>query len=53
LSFTAAPDVCSQGEGREAKAFTPYTLTINELMQVGEAVKAKNEKCLTRARVGA
>ena len=52
-SFTAAPDVCSPGEGRSAKAFTPYTLTINELMQVGEAVKAKNEKCLTRARVGA
>ena len=52
-SFTTTPGVCSQGEGREAKAFTPYALMVNELTQVGEAVKAKNEKCLTRARVGA
>ena len=52
-SFTTAPGVCSQGEGREAKAFTPYALTVNALTQVGEEVKAKNEKCLTRARVGA
>ena len=44
--------MCSQGEGRSAKAFTPYALMVNELTQVGEAVKAKNEKCLTRARVG-
>ena len=53
LSFTAAPGVCSQGEGRSAKAFTPYALTVNALTQVGEEVKAKNEKCLTRARVDA
>ena len=52
-SFTAAPDVCSPGEGRRAKAFTPYTLTVNALTPVGEEVKAKNEKRLTRARVGA
>ena len=52
-SFTAAPDVCSPGEGRSAKSFTPYALTVNALTQVGEEVKAKNEKCLTRARVGA
>ena len=52
-SFTAAPDVCSPGEGRSAKAFTPYALTVNALTQVGEEVKAKNEKCLTRARVDA
>ena len=52
-SFTAAPDVCSPGEGRSAKAFTPYALTINALTPVGEEVKAKNEKCLTRARVDA
>ncbi len=52
-SFTAAPDVCSPGEGRSAKTFTPYALTVNALTQVGEEVKAKNEKCLTRARVGA
>ena len=52
-SFTAAPGVCSPGEGRSAKAFTPYALTVNALTQVGEEVKAKNEKCLTRARVGA
>ena len=48
-SFTAAPDVCSPGEGRSAKAFTPYALTVNALTPVGEEVKAKNEKCLTRA----
>ncbi len=42
--------MCSQGEGRSAKAFTPYALMVNALTQVGEAVKAKNEKCLTRAR---
>ena len=52
-SFTAAPDICSPGEGRSAKSFTPYALTVNALTQVGEEVKAKNEKCLTRARVGA
>ena len=52
-SFTAAPGVCSPGEGRSAKAFTPYALTVNALAQVGEEVKAKNEKCLTRARIGA
>ena len=52
-SFTTAPDVCSPGEGRSAKAFTPYALTVNALTQVGEEVKAKNEKCLTRARVDA
>ena len=45
--------MCSPGEGRNAKAFTPYALTVNALAQVGEEVKAKNEKCLTRARVGA
>lgn len=45
--------MCSPGEGRSAKAFTPYTLTINALTQVCEEVKEKNEKCLTRARVGA
>ena len=48
-SFTAAPDVCSPGEGRSAKTFTPYALTVNALTPVGEEVKAKNEKCLTRA----
>ena len=52
-SFTTAPGVCSPGEGQSAKAFIPYTLTVNALTQVGEEVKAKNEKCLTRARVGA
>ncbi len=52
-SFTAAPDVCSPGEDRRAKAFTPYALTVNALTLVGEEVKAKNEKRLTRARVGA
>ena len=52
-SFTAAPDVCSPGEDRSAKAFTPYALKVNALTKVGEEVKAKNEKRLTRARVGA
>ena len=52
-SFTAAPDVCIPGEGQSAKAFTPYTLTVNALTLAGEEVKAKNEKCLTRARVDA
>ena len=52
-SFTAALGVCSPGEGQSAKAFTPYALAINALAKVGEEVKAKNEKRLTRARVGA
>jgi len=45
--------VCIPGEGQSAKAFTPYTLTVNALTLAGEEVKAKNEKCLTRARVDA
>ena len=48
-SFTAALGVCSPGEGRSAKTFTPYALTVNALTPMGEEVKAKNEKCLTRA----
>ena len=38
------------GEGSNAKAFTPNRLTDNEMDEVGEGVKAKNEKWLTRAR---
>ena len=37
------------GEGSNAKAFTPNRLTDNEMDEVGEGVKAKNEKWLTRA----
>ena len=38
------------GEGSNAKAFTPNRLTDNEMDEVGEGVKAKNEKWLTRAQ---
>ena len=37
------------GEGSKAKAFTSNRLTDNEMDEVGEGVKAKNEKWLTRA----
>ena len=37
------------GEGSKAKAFTPNRLTDNEMDEVGEGVKVKNEKWLTRA----
>jgi len=37
------------GEGSKAKAFTPNRLTDNEMDEVGEGVKAKNEKWRTRA----
>ena len=38
------------GEGSKAKAFTPNRLMDNEMDEVGEGVKAKNEKWLTRAQ---
>ena len=38
------------GEGSNAKVFTHNWLKNNEIDKVGEEVKAKNEKCLTRAR---
>ena len=37
------------GEGSNAKVFTPNWLKNNEIDKVGEGVKAKNEKWLTRA----
>ena len=39
-----------EGEGFLNKAFTHIVLNDNEMCRVGEGVKAKNEKCLTRAR---
>ena len=38
------------GEGSKAKVFTPNRLTDNEMDEVGEGVKAKNEKWLTHAQ---
>ena len=38
------------GEGSNARVFTPNWLTNNEIDEVGEEVKAKNEKWLTRAQ---
>ena len=38
------------GEGSNAKVFTPNRLTDNEMDEVGEGVKAKNEKWRTRAQ---
>ena len=38
------------GEGSKAKAFTPNRLTDNEMDEVGEGVKAKNEKWRMRAQ---
>jgi len=37
-------------EGSKAKVFTPNRLTDNEMDEVGEGVKVKNEKWLTRAQ---
>ena len=39
-----------EGEGFLNKVFTHIVLSHNEMRRVGEGVKAKNEKCLTRAR---
>ena len=39
-----------EGEGFLNKAFTLIVLNNSEIRRVGEGVKAKNEKCLTRAR---
>ena len=39
-----------EGEGFLNKAFTHIVLNHSEMRKVGEEVKAKNEKCLTRAR---
>ena len=39
-----------EGEGFLNKVFTHIVLNHNEMRRVGEEVKAKNEKCLTRAR---
>lgn len=41
---------CTKGEAFLAKAFTHNPLYINEKRHTGEAVKAKNENLLTRAR---
>jgi hypothetical protein len=38
------------GEGSNAKVFTPNWLKDNVMDKVGEGVKAKNEKWLTRAQ---
>jgi len=38
------------GEGSNVKVFTPNWLKNNEIGKVGEEVKAKNEKWLTRAQ---
>lgn len=38
------------GEGSNAKVFTPNWLKDNVMDEVGEGVKAKNEKWLTRAQ---
>ena len=38
------------GEGSNAKVFTPNWLKNNEIGKVGEGVKVKNEKWLTRAQ---
>ena len=39
-----------EGEGFLNKVFTHIVLNHSEMCRVGEGVKAKNEKCLTRAR---
>ena len=39
-----------EGEGFLNKVFTRIVLNHREMCRVGEEVKAKNEKCLTRAR---
>ena len=39
-----------EGEGFLNKVFTHIVLNHNEMRGLGEGVKAKNEKCLTRAR---
>ena len=39
-----------EGEGFLNKVFTHIVLNHSEMRKVGEEVKAKNEKCLTRAR---
>ena len=39
-----------EGEGFLSKVFTHIVLNHSEMRKVGEEVKAKNEKCLTRAR---
>jgi len=39
-----------EGEGFLNKTFTHIVLNHSEMSRVGEEVKAKNEKCLTRAR---
>lgn len=36
-------------EGKRAKAFTLFSLSLNNLEHTGEGVKAKNKNCLTRA----
>ena len=41
---------CKKGEAFLAKAFTHTPLCISEKRHTGEAVKAKNENLLTRAR---
>ena len=41
---------CTKGEAFLAKAFTHNPLYVNEKRHTGEAVKAKNENLLTRAR---
>lgn len=41
-----------EGEGFLNKVFTHIVLNHSEMCRVGEGVKTKNEKCLTRARVG-
>ena len=39
-----------EGEGFLNKTFTHIVLNHSEMYRLGEDVKAKNEKCLTRAR---
>ena len=44
---------CTKGEALAAKAFTHNPLYVSEKHHTGEAVKAKNEKYLTRAHARA
>ena len=56
MARSAGPSpTLSEGEGFLSKVFTHIVLNHSEMRKVGEEVKAKNEKCLTRerARTGA
>ena len=49
----ALPNGRTQCEGKRAKAFTLFSLSLNHFGHTGEGVKAKNKNCLTRAHIRA